>query len=504
MQVKELKNDGLNYELEVTVQAKELDKHIDAKLAEYAKTMRLPGFRPGKVPLAILKQRYGKAVMGEVLEKAVNDTTMQVLTDKKLRPAMQPKIEITSFDEGKDLTYKMEVEVMPEFEVKDLKGLKVEKLVAKVDKKEIDDALARVAKQRQESEPITEDRAAKEGDILLIDFKGRTKDGTEYPGMASEDHKLELGSNQFIGGFEEQLVGKKKGDKVEVNVTFPDPYQMAELAGVDAIFDVDVKDIHVAKPAKIDDEFAKGIGFEDEKALRGAVEEQIQSEYEQFSRMKLKRALLDQLDDAHEFDIPEGMRKLEYASIKQQVMMEKPDQVTDGKLALSADEEEELQAIAERRVRLGLILSEIGRANNIQITDQELQRAVITEAQKFPGQEAQVFEYYKNNRQALEALRAPVFEDKVVDFIIELTDVKEKDVSVEELTADDEESYLETRKSKGKGGAAKKTAAKKSAASKDEGAKAEGEKKTPAAKKPAAKKTAAEKAATKKKAASGE
>jgi trigger factor len=456
MQVKELKKEGLSVEMEVTLGAKELDAQVDERLQEYAKTMKLPGFRPGKVPVAILKQRYGRAVMGEVLEKAVNDSTAKVLKEQNIRPALQPKIEIKQFDEGKDLTYTMQVETLPEFKVADLKALKVEKPTTKPEKKAVDEALERVAKQRQKTKPVETARATKKGDILTIDFAGRTEEGIAHPGMASEGHRLELGSNQFIAGFEDQLVGKKKGDKVEVKVTFPDPYHSAELAGKPAIFDVTLQDIHEAVPAEINDEFAKSLGFETEAALREAVEKQMQSEYDQLGRMKMKRSLLDALDSSHSFEVPAGMLDLEFSSIKQQIAMERPDQAKDGNVKLSKEEEEELKAIAERRVRLGLILSEVGRANNITVSDQELQRAVITEAQRYPGQEADVFNYYSKNRQALESLRAPVFEDKVVDYIVSQANVTEKNVTLEELTAEDEESYLETKK-----GGSKKSSAKK-------------------------------------------
>ena len=446
MQVKELKNDGLSYELEVTVEAKDIDKEINDHLTEYSKKVALPGFRKGKVPLDIMKQRYGRAVMGEVLEKAVNDSSAKALMDKKLKPAMQPKIEVTEFDEGKDLKYKMNVEVLPTFKIMDMKGIKIEKPVAKVEKKAIDEALEQVAKGNKDSKKV--DRAAKKGDVMVFDFHGRTKDDNqEHPGMHAHDHSLELGSGQFIGGFEDQLMGKKSGDKVEVNVKFPDDYHAEELKGREAIFDVDVKEIQEYTETKINEDFAKKLGFEDKKGLVAAVEEQIQSQHDQLSRMKLKRALLDVLDDGHDFDVPQGMLDLEYENIMQQVRMERQAELKDGKLELSKDEEQELRAICERRVRLGMVLSEIGQSNNIQVNDQELQRAVIREAQRYPGQEAQIFEYYKKNRQALDALRAPLFEDKVIDFILELADVKEKTVSMEELTAEEDESYTSTKKS---------------------------------------------------------
>ncbi len=463
MQAKEIKKENLSVQYEVTVTASDISRHVDERLKEVGKTVKIAGFRPGKIPLDILKKRYSKAVMGEVLELAVNEASAKVIQDNNLRPALQPKIEVKEFDDGKDLVYTMAVELLPDFKVTDLKTIKVEKPVVKVEKKQIDEALERIAKGNRETEPVTEDRATKTGDILVIDFHGRTaKDNKPHPGMHAHDAQLELGSGQFIPGFEEQLVGKKVGDKVEVKVTFPEQYHAAELAGQDAIFDTEVKSILQAKATEINDDFAKKLGLDSEKALRDIIEGQIQSEYDNLSRQKVKRALLDTLDDAHEFEIPSGMKDLEYQNILMQVKMERQADLKDGELVLSKEEEEELHAIAERRVRLGLVLSEVGRANNVQITDQEMQRAVINEAQRYPGQEAQVFEYYRKNRQALEALRAPVFEDKVVDFVLELATVTEKSVTIEDLTKEEEEeSYLE--KKKGKGGSAKPKAEKKKA-----------------------------------------
>lgn len=476
MQVKELKNEGLSYELEVTVEAKEIDEEVNAHLVEYSKKVALPGFRKGKVPMDLMKQRYGRAVMGEVLEKAVNDSSSKALMDKKLKPAMQPKIEVKEFDEGKDLKFTINVEVLPTFEIMDLKKIKLEKPVAKVEKKAIDEALEQVAQGNRDTKKV--DRAAKKGDTMVITFHGRTKDDDkEHPGMHAHGHSLELGAGQFIEGFEDQLIGKKAGDKVEVNVKFPDDYHAEELKGREAIFDVEVEEVQEYAETKIDEEFAKKLGFEDKKALEAAVEEQIQGQHDNLSRLKLKRALLDALDEGHDFEVPAGMLDMEFDAIMQQVRMERQNELKDGKLELEDGEEDELRAICERRVRLGMVLSEIGQSNNIQVNDQELQRAVIREAQRYPGQEAQIFEYYKKNRQALDSLRAPLFEDKVVDYILELAEVKEKDVSLDELTKEEDESYTPKKKS-----------AKKSDDSK--GAKAKSESKDEAKKKPAAKKTA--------------
>jgi len=421
----------------------------------------MQGFRPGKVPMDILKKRYGKAVLGEVLETAVNDATSQVIKDKKLRPAMQPKIEVQEFDEGKDLKYTMELEVLPDFKVMDIKGMKLEKLVAKLDKKEIDDALKRITAQHKGSKKISGDRATKSGDIVIMDFHGRTKDdGVEHEGMHAHGTKLELGSGQFIPGFEDQLIGKKAGEKVEVNVTFPEQYGAAKLAGRDAIFDVEIKEIHEATDAVVNDDFAKELGFDDEKALRDAVENQLSKDYEAYTRMKLKRQILDILDDNHQFDLPESMQKAEYEGIMQQIEAERAADPEQKDKQLTDDEKEELEAIAERRVRLGLVIADIGQANGVTVANNELQGAVISEAQKYPGQERMVFEYYQKNPQALEGLRAPLFEEKVVDLIVEGATVTEKSVSIEELTKEDDEEFKPKKK------AVKKTPAKKAPAKK--------------------------------------
>lgn len=466
MQVKEIKSEGLKHELEVTVPANDIQKHVEAKLLEVGKTVKMQGFRPGKVPMDILKKRYGKAVLGEVLETAVNDATSKVIKDKKLRPAMQPKIEVQEFDEGKDLKYKMELEVLPDFKVMDIKGMKLEKLIAKLDKKEIDDALKRITAQHKGSKKISGDRATKSGDIVIMDFHGRTKDdGVEHEGMHAHGTKLELGSGQFIPGFEDQLIGKKAGDKVEVNVTFPKKYGAEKLAGRDAIFDVEIKEIHEATDAVVNDEFAKELGFDDEKALRDAVENQLSKDYESYTRMKLKRQILDILDDNHQFDLPESMQQAEYEGIMQQIEAERAADPEQKDKKLTDDEKEELEAIAERRVRLGLVIADIGQANGVTVANNELQGAVISEAQKYPGQEKMVFEYYQQNPQALEGLRAPLFEEKVVDLILEGASVSEKTVTIEELTKEDDEEFKPKKKAAKK--SAKKTT-KKAAAKKED------------------------------------
>lgn len=447
MQVKKLKEDGLNRELEITVKAEDISKRVDARLAEVSKSIKMPGFRPGKVPMNLMKQKYGKAVMGEVLEAAVNESSRDAMNKEDLVPALQPKIEVKSFDEGKDLVFTMEIQVLPKIEVQGYKDFKLTKQVAKADDKAIDDALQRISSMRKSTKPIEGKRASKQGDIVVIDFDGRTADDdVRQPGMAAEGHQLELGSGQFIPGFEDQLIGKKAGEKVEVKVEFPENYGAAELAGRGAIFDVEIHEIRESVEAEINDEFAQSLGLEDLKALRKAVEDQTNQEFDNHSRLKLKKALLDQLDALHSFEIPQGMQDMELRNIMQQVKMDNQQRGINGEL--TDEEKAELEEIAARRVRLGLVLSEIGKENNIQVADSELQKAVITEAQKYPGQEREVFDYFAKNRDALESLRAPIYEDKVVNFILELATISETEVSAEELVAEDDAEEAKPKKKK--------------------------------------------------------
>ncbi|PZQ45651.1 MAG: trigger factor [Micavibrio aeruginosavorus] len=459
MQVKDIKSEGLKVEIEVTVPANDIKKKQEVKLKEVGKTAKLPGFRPGKVPMKMLEQKYGRAVMGEVLELVVNDATAKVLKDKNIRPAMQPKIEVKEFDEGKDLVFNMQLETLPKVEVMDLKGLKLTRPVAKMDAKSIDETLERIASNNRTTQPV-EGRATKKGDIAVITFHGRTADdNVQHEGMHAHGVELELGSGRFIPGFEDQLIGKNAGETIEVKVTFPADYGAAELAGRDAIFDTVIEAINEAAPAKVDDELAKKLGMEDEKALRAAVEQQMNAEYENHSRMKLKRQLLDILDEKHDFEIPEGMVSAEYDGILKQIEQERAANPAENGPTLSDEEKEELQLIAQRRVRLGLILSEVGTANKVTVNDKEIQRAVIAEAQKYPGYEKQVFEYYQKNRGALDMLRAPIFEEKVVELIFKDAAITDKEVSIEELTKEEDDIELKGAKKKEK--AEKKPAAKK-------------------------------------------
>jgi len=437
MHVKEVSSEGLFHSFEITVELSAIEKEVSTKLSEYAKTLKLPGFRPGKVPMPLLKQRYGRAVLGEVLEKVVNDNTAKALEERKIRPALQPKIEVKEFEEGKDLVYSLSVESLPEFEVMDLKSIAIDRPVAEVEDKEIDAALSRIASQNRDSKTV--DRAAQAGDSVKIDFHGRTADDNKaHSGMHGHDHMLELGSKQFIEGFEDQLIGAKAGERVEVRVTFPSNYAAKDLAGRDAIFEVDVKEVCESSDSELNDEFAGKLGFENLEALRNAIRDMIRKEYDNMSRMKVKRNLLDKLDAGHIFPLPQGMVDLEFENIKRQIEMERQQEPGESQKDFAESELSELKDIAARRVRLGLVLAQIGTANNIRVGNQDLQMAVFREASRFPGQEKEVFNFYTKNPQALESLRVPLFEDKVVDYILELAAVTDVKVSAEELAKDDD------------------------------------------------------------------
>ncbi|WP_114391816.1 trigger factor [Oleisolibacter albus] len=434
MQITETSADGLRREFKVIIPAKDIDSRVADRLREVGKTVRMPGFRPGKVPMPILKQRYGQSVMGEVLEAALNDSTAKAIEQNSLRPALQPKVEIINFAEGQDLEFSMAVELLPEFEPADLSGVEIAKPVVEVTDVMVDESLGRLAKGRRTSEKVEDDRAAVSGDILLINFDGSV-DGEKRPGMQGDDYELELGSGTFIPGFEDQLIGAKAGEHKAVTVTFPEQYHAAELAGKEAVFEVDVKELRQGKDAEINDELAKSFGFDDLAALKAAIRERMAGDYGNTSRLRAKRTLLDKLAELHSFDVPAGMVDIEFNQIWERLQQEL--KAGGGEAEDKEKDEETLKAeyrdIAIRRVRLGLLLSEIGRRNNITVTRDELNQAVVAEARRYPGQEREVFDFFRKNPQAIEGLRAPIYEDKVVDFILGSIKVNEETVSVEEL-----------------------------------------------------------------------
>ena len=442
MQVTVTSTDGLKREMTVAVPAKDLEASVGAKLEELKNTIRLKGFRPGKVPLAHIKKTYGKQVMSEVINDTVGASSQKALEEQSLRPALQPKIdlegEIEQVLEGKaDLTYKMTFEVIPTIEFTDFAKLEVERLVAEPSDADIDEAMQRLAENQKSFEPKAEGEAAAVGDLLTIDFLGKIDD-VAFEGGTAEDAKLEIGSGRFIPGFEDQLTGAKAGDAVAVKVTFPADYGAENLAGKDAVFDVTVKAVETPAAVAIDDEFAKRFGFDELAKLREALTTQIKSDYTRMSRMHMKRSMLDALDAAHSFDLPPSMVEQEFEQIWSQFEQEMKSQ---NKSAEDLDEPEddikaEYRKIAERRVRLGLLLAEVGEKNKIQVAEQELGQALAERARQFPGQEKMVYEFYQKNPNAIAELRAPLFEDKVVDFIAELAKINDKTVTRDELFAD--------------------------------------------------------------------
>jgi len=466
MQVTETDTDGLKREYKIQISAKDIDEKMTGRLQELGKQVKIPGFRPGKVPLNVLKQRFGRSVMGEVLERAVSDSSSQAMSERGLRPAMQPKIEITSFDEGKDLEYTMAVEILPDIEPMDFSKLSLEREVIKIEDSAVDSTLQDLAKANKTTRKPDAPRKAETGDVLVIDFKG-TVDGESLPGMSGEDHHLELGSNAFIEGFEEQLIGGAPGDAREVKVTFPENYPNDRLAGKEAVFAVTVKDVLEAVPAAVDDALAVRLGESDLAALKERIREKIASEYKEFTRMRLKRRLLDELAEAHDFPVPPGMVDSEFEQIWKQIEADREKGELDpGDADKSEDElKADYRTIAERRVRLGLLLSEVGRRNAIEVTQDELNRALFQEAQRYPGKEREVFEFYQKTPEAMANLRAPIFEDKVIDFIVDMAQVSEHALTPDELRAEMEAEAGEEAAATG----AKKTAKKKAAKSKSGG-----------------------------------
>ncbi|GGG94384.1 trigger factor [Glycocaulis albus] len=504
MNVVEKSSEGLSRTFEVVVPASDLQSRLSVKIEEIRPQVRLKGFRPGKVPAAHIRKMFGASIMSDILQEIVPEATQSTLDERKLRPASQPNVEVKSdaddvLKNGKDFTFEINVEVMPEFETTDPKKLKLERPVAKVGDDQVNEALERLAKDSRSYEDKPKTAKAAKGDVVVIDFVGKI-DGEVFPGGSATDSRVALGDGAFIPGFEDQLIGAKAGDDVEIKVTFPKDYGAEHLAGKDAVFETKVKSVQAPQDSKIDDSLAERLGLSDLDALKDALTKRFEQEHNQASRMKMKRQLLDQLDEAHgDIDLPGRMVEAEFENIWREVLAAKEaGELEDEDKDKSDDElKADYRTIAERRVRLGLVLAEIGRNAKVDVTQEELARAVNQEAMKYPGQERQVVEYFQNNPGAVQALRAPIYEEKVVDYIIELADVKEVSVDRDTLFADEDEAPA---KKPAKKAAAKKTPAKKSAAAKDEAKPAA--KKAPAKKadgdKPAAKKAPAKKAAAKK------
>ncbi|MGE0565026.1 MAG: trigger factor [Pseudolabrys sp.] len=446
MQVTETLSEGLKREFKVLVPAAELESKVNARLAELKDRVRIDGFRPGKVPVAHLKRLYGKSAMAEVIEAAVRDANSQIVTERGLKLAGEPKVDFPSdqteveqlISGQSDLSYTVALEILPEIKLANFKQIKLEKLAADVADSEIEEALQKIAEQNRPYAPKSDGAKAEKDDRVTIDFVGSI-DGKPFEGGKGEGIAVQIGSNTFIPGFEDQLIGVAAGDQKEIKATFPPNYMNAELAGKDASFDVTVKTLEAPQPVTIDEEFAKSLGLESLQKLRDAVKERLGAEHTGMARQKLKRSLLDELDKLHTFDPPPSLVEDEFGRVWQSVNTELQQQ---GKTF--ADENttedkarEDYRKIAERRVRLGLVLAEIGDKNKIEVGEEELSRAIVEQARRFPGQEKQVWDYYRNNPGAVAGIRAPLYEEKVVDFLLELAEVSEKKVSREDLYKDD-------------------------------------------------------------------
>jgi len=415
------------------VPAADIESRRSKRLAELGRDLRLPGFRPGKVPATVLKQRYGSAVAAEVLEESLNEATQQLLSDRGLRAATQPKVEMVSLDPARDLEFKLELELFPDISLPDFAGIEITRLRADPDEEKVTAALTDIARHHRE---LVEEapRPAAKGDILTVDFTGKI-DGVAFAGGAGTDMDIEVGGAGFIPGFTEQLEGLSPGESRSIEVTFPDPYGSKELAGKAATFDITAKTLKRQVLPAIDDELATRLGFEGLDDLTTAVKRRFQNELDQLARLRTKRQLLDALAAAVAFAVPEGMLEAEFGQIWQRVEADRKEGKLDADDAGKSEDvlRAEYRAIAERRVRLGLLLSEIARVNGVSVAQDELNRAIRAEASRYPGQEKQVIEYFGKNPQALNGLRGPILEEKVVDFVLELARVTDQTVTAEEL-----------------------------------------------------------------------
>ena len=438
MQVSQTASEGLKREFKVVFGAAEIEERLKGRLDDLKRSVQLPGFRPGKVPVALLRKRFGKTVMAEILEEVLKAGTEEALSRESLRPAMQPQFKVTQFEDGADLEYEVEVEVLPEFELAEFSAIEVERLKMETSDDDVEARLSEFVERQRTFEPAAEDHQAQVGDIVVLDYKGAV-DGHEFEGGAATDHAIEVGAGRLVPGFEDQLVGARAGAHVVVEVTFPDDYANKDLAGTAARFEVDVKEVREARVPEANDEFAKGLGLEDLGKLRAVLREQLEREYATLSRARLKRNLLDVLAEAYDFELPPGMVENEFDTIWRQVEHDRSHGHADPEFEGKPDEELklEIRSIAERRVRLGLLLSEVGRRNNISVSEDELGRAIAQQARRVPGQERRAYEFFENNPEAAEQLRAPLFEDKVVDFVLEMANVSERTVTFEDFAKED-------------------------------------------------------------------
>ncbi|MBV1688627.1 trigger factor [Novosphingobium sp. G106] len=531
MQIVETANEGLKRGYTVTISAKDISARIEGEVKKIAPQMRLPGFRPGKVPVNLVKKMHGPAIHQEALNTSIREAMDQLVSEQKLRPAMQPDVSLgDGYEEGKDAELTVSLEVLPQIAAPAIEGLKLEKLVVPVTDEEVDAEVARFAGQQKSFTDAKKGKKAENGDQVLVDFVGK-RDGVAFEGGSAENQPIELGSGRLIPGFEEQLVGVKAGEERQITVTFPADYGAKELAGKDATFDITVHAVKVAGEQEINDDLAKNLGLESLDQLKGLLRGQLEQQTAGLTRTQMKRALLDQLAAGHDFEVPPSMVEAEFGQIWQQLTHEAGHE-EDPEAALKEIEAEkdDYKAIAERRVRLGLLLSEIGQANGVEVTQQEMQMLMAQAAQQYRPEDRQRFyEYVQQDPLVAAQLRAPLYEDKVVDFLFDKAEVAEREVTKDELQAaieaeedghvhgpdcghdhDHKPAAKKAAPKKAKAAAepvaepeaataeekpaAKKAPAKKAAAPKAEAAAEEASAKKAPAKKPAAKKAPADKA----------
>ncbi|MCV3271159.1 trigger factor [Roseobacter sinensis] len=433
MQVTETLNEGLKRSYAITVTAAELDAKVNEKLAEAQPEVEMKGFRKGKVPMALLKKQFGQRVMGEAMQESIDGAMSEHFEKSGDRPALQPEVKMTNEDwkEGDDVEVSMSYEALPEIPEIDYAKIKLEKLVVKAEDAAVDEALANLAETAQDFKARKKGAKAKDGDQVVMDFVGKV-DGEAFDGGSAEDYPLVLGSNSFIPGFEAQLVGVKAGEEKAVTVTFPEDYQAENLKGKEATFDCTIKEVKEPVAATIDDELAKKFGAEDLEALKGQISERLEAEYAGAARAVMKRGLLDALDGMVDFDLPPSLVEAEAKQIAHQLWHEdNPD--VEGHDHPEIEATEEHVKLATRRVRLGLLLAEIGQKAEVEVTDAEMTQAIMAQARQYPGQERQFFEFVQQNQQMQQQMRAPIFEDKVVDHVFEQATIKEKTVSKEDL-----------------------------------------------------------------------
>jgi len=445
MQVTQLESKGLKKNFKIVVDADAINAQTDSELKEAGKNMKIPGFRPGHVPMKVLQQRFGKSVQGDVIKQLINKSVNDVVKNNKLRPALQPQINIEDYKEGGSLAFSVAVEVFPELPEFKFEDIKLDRNTFEIGESDIDEACTRIAARSPEFKALPADAKAELGNIVKIDFKGSI-DGELFDGGTAENFQLELGSKQFIEGFEEQLVGAKAGDERTVKVKFPDAYPGAQVAGKNAEFAVTVHEVLKSETPVIDEAFAVARGFKDLAALREAVRAQIVKEYDGVVRNQLKKELFDVLEEKYDFELPEGMVEMEFGTIWERVKAAKDE--GDESLKDKSDDElkEEYRAISERRVKLGILLAEVGTRNKIQISREELSRAVMQQASQFPGQERQIFEFYQKNPERADELRGPILEEKAVDLILSQVTFNDTKVTVDALVASAEDEDAPKKK----------------------------------------------------------